>query len=226
AVLICFPEEGKSFEDVLKLYPSHSAKILHHLLVMVAWRLRVSNALIKENSPVMQELKKQVYLDKMTGIYNKTYMEEKLNALFSARPASLSYLSIKPDNFKEINDTYGHEAGDEAIRIFARGVRAIVGDDESVSRYMGNEMTILLPGYDRQKAFSYAEDLKKKVLAMSFSEVTKGEPFSFTVSIGISVYPDHAAKIPDMISLARELPLISRAHGGGMILFPDHGLAQ
>jgi GGDEF domain-containing protein len=44
---------------------------------MVAGRIRISNALIKENSPVMQELKKQVYVDKMTGIYNKTYMEEK-----------------------------------------------------------------------------------------------------------------------------------------------------
>ena len=224
SVVICFPRTDESFESVLRQHPAVSAKILHHLLVMVAGRIRVSNALIKENSPVMQELKKQVYVDKMTGIYNKTYMEEKLQGMLASKPSSLGYLSIKPDNFKEINDTYGHEAGDEAIRMFARGVRTITGDEEAVSRYMGNEMTILLPGQDRSAVLAYAEALREKVLQMSFSEVTQGNPFAFTVSIGLAVYPDHADNAADLISKARELPLISRAHGGGMILFPDHGL--
>jgi diguanylate cyclase len=223
ANLLCFPEDGKNFEDVLKVHPAASAKILHHLLVMVAGRLRLANSLIKENSPIMQELKKQVYIDKMTGIYNKTYMEEKLSSLLSAKPEALSYLSIKPDNFKDINDTYGHEAGDEAIKMFARGIKKLVDNEEIVSRYMGNEVTILLNGYDKNKALEYAKEIKEKIMKFDFSPVTQGNPFKFTISIGIAVYPEHSNDMNELIAKARELPIISRKKGGDLILFPEGG---
>ena len=221
--LISFPKSGMSFEEILKIHPKSSAKILHHLLVMVAGKIRQANNFIKENSPIIQELKKQVYIDKMTGIYNKTFMEEKLKGLLHNRKTPLSFISIKPDNFKEINDTFGHEAGDEAIVIFANEIKKLVNNDEILSRYMGNEMIVILPDYDKDKAYQYAIELKDGINRIDLSKATGGVNFNFTISMGISVFPDHADNIDDLISKARELPLISRAKGGNLILFSEKG---
>jgi diguanylate cyclase len=219
--LLYFPKKGIHFEDVLKKHPTVSAKILHHLLVLIAERLRKANSLIKDNSPLIQELRKQVYIDKPTGLYNKTFLEEKLGGLLQDREKPLSILSVKPDNFKYINDLFGHKAGDEAIKILGLKMKEIVKDEEMLCRFLGNEMFVILPDSGREKAFQFAEMTKRILNGLSFNEITKERPFVLSVSIGISVFPEHAENKETLIDKAHELPLIGRARGGNKILFPE-----
>jgi len=225
-LLLRFPRNGMKFEDILKGYPSISAKILQNFLVIIAGRIRNTNNLIKENSPVIQELKNQVYRDKLTGLYNKTFLEEHIRDLLHNEGASVALLMIKPDNYKFINDTYGHEAGDHTLQIMARELQAELEGNGLAVRFMGNELCAVLPDRNREESLSFARKIQNRMNRLDLSPVIGEREFSLSVSIGIAVYPDPA--FPEeppsgerLIERAHELPLIGRARGGNMILFPE-----
>ena len=219
--IIVFPGNGIIFQDMLEKYPEISARILHKLLVQIAGRIRKANSLVCENSPVVQELSRQVYRDKLTGRYNKTYLEEKLSTLLESSGGCASLLMVKPDNFKLINDAYGHDAGDHALRIITRKLHDYLPDNYLVVRYMGNELSVYIPGADRGKALSEAEKIRDYLNALDLSKVCSGAEFTLSVSQGIAVYPEHTEIAEKLILLAHELPLIGRGRGGNKILFPE-----
>lgn len=219
--LLMFPRKGIFFKDILEKHPAVSARILHKILVNIAGRIRKANSLIKENSPLIQELKKQVYSDKLTGLHNRTFLEEKLGEYLANRGAHVSLLMVKPDNFKFINDTYGHEAGDQALRIMAIELERIISGEDVAIRFTGNELSVILPGSEREEAYKMAAKIQSSMNRLDLGQVTQGNPFMLTVSIGISVFPEHAANTAELIQRAHELPLIGRSHGGNKILFPE-----
>jgi diguanylate cyclase (GGDEF)-like protein len=219
--LLVFPAPGIGFEEILSRHPALAARILHRFMVVIAGRIRQANALVRENSPLVQELKKQVYLDKLTGLFNKTWMEEKLRGILARQKGPLAVMMFKPDNYKLINDTWGHEAGDEAIRLFGLEVRRLVGDAELTARFMGNEMGAIFSGLDRGAAFEKARILQAELKKTNLSAITAGGGFTMTISIGIAVYPEHGTTDAELIARAHELPLIGRARGGDKILFPE-----
>lgn len=235
--LLVFPKEGGKFEKILEKHPFLSAKILHKFLVHVSGRIRKSNMLIKENSPIIQELSKQVYGDKLTGLFNKTYLEEKLKEILLQpdKKGDTALIMMKPDNFKEINDTYGHAAGDQVLKI----IGSLVGqyllkickkEEVILFRYIGNELAILLSQGSKDHAYLLAEqlmefahsiDLEKALIEEGENNPFKGCKFVFSVSFGIAIYPYHAASSDELIEKAHELPLIGRSRGGNKILFPE-----
>jgi diguanylate cyclase (GGDEF)-like protein len=221
--LLRFPRRGTAFKDILSEHPAISARILHKMLVKIAGRIRKANSLIKENSPLIQELKKQVYRDKLTGLFNKTYLEEELSRYLAKRNARAALLMFKPDNFKLINDTYGHEAGDRALQIMARELDHLLTGGETAIRFLGNELAVLLPGDGQPEALKRAREIQEAMQNLDLCELTGGELFRLTVSIGIAVCPKHARTADKLIDRAHALPLIGRERGGGQILFPEDG---
>ncbi len=103
--LLEFPKSGTEFTAILDEHPALSARILHKILSEIAGRIRRANTLIKENSPLVQELRRQVYRDKLTGLFNQTYLLEKISELAGKKSSGFSLLITKPDNFKALNDT-------------------------------------------------------------------------------------------------------------------------
>ncbi len=219
--LVVFPKRGMAFSDVLASHAGSAARTLFEVLVSVAGRIRAANALIKENSPVVQELKRQVYGDKMTGLYNKTFLEERLAELLKDNPPRLSLLMFKPDNFKEINDTYGHEAGDATLKIVAAELQRSVDESSPAFRYMGNELAVVLPDRGRDDARAEAARLMERLVAVNLKPATGGADARLTFSFGAAVYPDHASDALSLIARAHALPLVGRGRGGGVILFPE-----
>jgi len=220
SVLLRFPKKGTHLSEVLKNYPAISAQLLHKFLVLIAGRIRNANALIKENSPWIQELRKQVYSDKLTGLYNRTFLEEKLSDYLKDGESAVSILMFKPDNFKAINDTYGHQAGDTVLQIMSRALKDMLGEHDFGVRYMGNELSVLLSRSGAEEALQFAEKIREVMRNLDIREVTGGDDFRITVSIGISVFPDHGTDAATLIDKAHSLPLIGRAQGGDTILFP------
>lgn len=219
--LLVFPRDNTGFTDFLDRNPSVSAKILHNIMVNVAERIRKVNILVKENSPLVQELKKQVYRDKLTGLYNQTYLVEKIRKLISSENNCFILLMSKPDNFKNLNDSYGHDAGDMAIQIMARGLRDFIGDDSRIVRYKGNAMAVLLSGSSRMEAVVLARGIREFFNNLDVSSACKGNRFKITVSIGITIYPEHGTDVKNILSNTHELPLAGRSRGGNLILFPE-----
>lgn len=219
--MIVFPGEGVKFEDLLIKYPDISARILHKFLVQISGRIRAANTLVSENSPVVQELSRQVYRDKLTGRYNKTYLEEKIKELLNASSGTAAVLMVKPDNFKAINDAYGHEAGDRVLRIMTMQLHDYLPDNYLLVRYMGNELAVYIPDADRKAAFMEAEKIRDFLASVDLRKACEGNPFTLSVSQGISLFPEHTSDPEKLILLAHELPLIGRARGGNKILFPE-----
>ena len=147
--LLGFPPDNSSLSDISEKWPMVSARLFHGFLIHISSRIRKANAFVKSNSVLVRELKRQAYVDKLTGLFNKLYFEETLgNTLKSGSHGGL--LMYKPDNFKQINDEYGHEAGDNILQFVAKALRQVVPDENLLFRYTGNENAVILPGATRE----------------------------------------------------------------------------
>lgn len=219
--LLRIPAEGAGFTDALNEHPDVAAGMLYEFLRVFSSRLRKANVLVRDNSALVQELKRQVYGDKLTGLYNKTYLEETLPGLLKKRSQPVGLLLMKPDNFKMINDTFGHEAGDDTLVLMAGALNRFMADRGTVLRYMGNELGVMLPGFDRSAVHEEARAIMQMFNTLDISAATKSKEVFLSMSIGAAVFPDHADVADDLILKAHELPLAGRALGGNVILFPE-----
>ena len=217
SIILSFPKDGIPMEDVFKDNPVTYAQLLKSFLVMVSRRTRKANSLIKENSPIMQELQKQVYGDKLTGLFNKAYLEENIADFMKS---SFSLIMMKPDNFKTINDTYGHEKGDACLTFIGNHLSHFLDTDSVLMRYQGNEFAVLTPDLGRDGAASLAEKIKVELENLDISPVLKSH-FKLSMSLGILLYPDTKIEKTEFIKQCAEMPLIGRARGGSQILFEE-----
>jgi two-component system, cell cycle response regulator len=146
-------------------------------------RIRVGSRVIQ----YQQHLEYQTQTDSLTGLYNRRAFEKKMTDEFErasryAHPLSLLILDI--DNFKIINDTYGHNGGDAALVKISEVLRATTRQSDFPSRFGGEEFVLILPDTDHQRALQAAEKIMGEIRSSVFS-VTNGH-FSLTVSIGVS----------------------------------------
>lgn len=223
--LLRIPGEGDSFAPVLEAHPEIAASVLYEFLRVFSARLRKANSMVKENSALVQELKRQVYGDKLTGLYNKTYLEETLPSLCRGG-RQLGLLLMKPDNFKMINDTFGHEAGDTTLCLMSAALSRFMAERGTVLRYMGNELGVILDGRDRDGTRAEAQAIMNMFNTLDISSATKRDDVFLSVSIGAAVYPDHSTLADELILMAHDLPLKGRERGGNIILFPEDGAAK
>ncbi len=220
AILLVFPARGTKFQDVLARYPDMSARILHELMAAIAGRIRGTNRLISEKSQWVNDLKQQLYYDKLTGLYNRTFLDEEFpRQLYDYGPVS-SLIMIKPDNFKAINDRCGHEAGDRALKLIAYGIKSHIRDEDIAVRYRGDEFTVILPGADLGAALNCADHLRLQLKNLNFDQITGGG-FVTTVSIGAAEYPAHGRDPEKLLETTFNRMFAARESGGNSIISSD-----
>ncbi len=214
--LLAFPREGYTFAEVLERHEDVCARMLYKLLAMISGRIRQTNTLISEKTGWVDDLKNQVYLDKLTGVYNRTFLEEEFPVrLQDMEQASL--LMIKPDDFKKINDTWGHEAGDEVLRRMGNLVKDAAGSEDIPVRYRGDEFTLVFPETAENEAAEKARVLLEKITRMDFSDVTGGESIALTASLGVASYPQTASTADALVREAFDRMWKVREEGGNGI---------
>lgn len=149
-----------------------------------------------------RELEQLAVTDELTALYNYRYFRAALEQLLQKhRSASLALLMLDLDYFKEINDRYGHDQGNEVLAEFGRLLKASVREDDVVVRYGGEEFAVILPYTNAAQAVQVAERLRASAAAHIF-QVSTGEVIPLTVSIGVSVFPDDAKDKNELISHA------------------------
>jgi len=122
----------------------------------------------------------QASTDSLTGLANRRSAEEELGARLAAGE-DLAIALIDLDHFKRLNDTYGHDAGDRALRLFADTVRRALRADDFVSRWGGEEFLVALPGLDR----TAAADAFDRVRLALVDACARAEAPNFTASVGV-----------------------------------------
>lgn len=125
--------------------------------------------------------------DRLTGLNNRGYWEECLSNEFrrfqrTGQKASLVMFDI--DHFKRVNDTYGHPAGDQVIRVVAEQLRKNLRDSDIAGRYGGEEFGVVLINTDAASARYFAERLRKSVQALTVTH--DGVEIKFTISLGVA----------------------------------------
>jgi diguanylate cyclase (GGDEF)-like protein len=140
-------------------------------------------------------LEKLVFVDPLTGVYNRAFYDRQV-ALEIERAnrtnMKLGLLVMDIDDFKPINDQYGHRAGDQVLSQIGREVRARMRKIDLLFRYGGEEFVLLLPGADLEEAQRTAERLRLVVAEQRFLPEGVAAPLRVTVSIGGAVYPDQS----------------------------------
>jgi diguanylate cyclase (GGDEF)-like protein len=214
SVLLVFPKKGVEFRGICEKHPELFVRILYKLLIMIAGRIRSTNTLISQRTPWIEELRKQLLVDKLTGLYNRTYLEEDLAASMSQMGETTSVVVVKPDNFKRINDTFGHDTGDHVLRLLADTVKSSIRDEDIGIRYRGDEFCLVLPGSSTKEAEQLGEEVRKAVEGMDVTSMTEGQEIRMTASVGVSSYPEHGADARQVVARAFEVMLQIRESGG------------
>jgi two-component system cell cycle response regulator len=137
-------------------------------------------------------------VDPLTSMHNRGYLQRHLGPLVAqnverGRPVSLVILDV--DHFKQVNDTYGHDVGDEVLREVARRIAASIRGLDLCCRFGGEEFVAAFSGVDPKVAHSIGERLRSKMASEPFPISTERGPLSVTISIGVATSgPDDTAE--------------------------------
>jgi two-component system, cell cycle response regulator len=138
--------------------------------------------------------------DALTGLYNRRYMETHVGTLVDqaiARGKPLSVLILDIDYFKSINDTHGHDAGDDVLQDFAIRIRKSIRGIDLACRYGGEEFVVVMPETDMAVATMVAERLRRRIASEPFPIQKGARMIEVTISIGIAALgpADNAAAV-------------------------------
>lgn len=181
------------------------------LLTLVANQI----ALAAQNAKLYTKTRELSVRDELTGLYNRRHfqgvlqMEWKRATRFK-RPLSLLMVDI--DHFKEFNDTLGHRHGDKVLKLISELISKNLREVDTVARFGGEEFVVLLPDTDREGAVVVGEKLRRIVQTEHFEEDHR-HILPLTISVGISVFPDDAKEMDDLIDHA-DIALYEAKDGG------------
>lgn len=152
-------------------------------------------SLAMDNFRLRAKLLQQSIRDPLTGLFNRRYMEETLErelARAERNGAPLGAIMLDIDKFKDFNDSFGHEAGDEMLKAIGAFLPAHVRKEDVVCRYGGEEFTIILPGASLEASVERARKLCEDVrpLRVEHNRVALG-PIS--LSLGVAAFPVHGS---------------------------------
>ncbi|KAB2832034.1 MAG: diguanylate cyclase, partial [Candidatus Brocadia sp.] len=143
--------------------------------------------------------------DSLTGAYNRRFFDEMLKnqiALAKRRNESLGLVIADLDHFKNINDTYGHIAGDQALQQIASILKNSIRSSDVLARYGGEEFVIIMPSIDITNTLKKAEGIREQVESFQFKVDSLGRSPQITISIGVASFPDHGVECDTLIASA------------------------
>ena len=207
--------------DVIRLPASDDAYAAR--LIRLAVRANVAERRNEALQETLDQLKQLSIKDSLTGVYNVRYFwarfrYELLRAIRYEQ--SLSCLMLDLDRFKSVNDRYGHQVGDDLLRLLAETVSNGIRKVDIIARYGGEEFAIILPNTSAQGALQCAENIREKVSAVGL--IIGDKEVRTTVSIGVSVLTKNIKDESELLQQADSaLNAAKRAGRNKVLLWGD-----
>lgn len=178
--------------ELRELYAPVRRELEHVLPLLLLLVLLGTLVLSSQVTPLATRLRRLATLDGLTGVLNRaTYMRMSEHELDVAkrRNQPVAVVMLDADHFKRVNDTYGHDVGDEVLKLLSATCRAALRAVDVVGRLGGEEFALTLPDTSLEGARLVADRLRQRIAALELK--TKKGTLQFTVSIGIAGFPTH-----------------------------------
>ncbi len=185
----------------------------------LATRFADAAALALDNAQIRERLEHQAQTDSLTGLYNHRYFHERLRAELtraSRSRDSVGVLMLDIDDFKRVNDVYGHGTGDQVLRDLADLLCGAVRGSDVVCRLGGEEFGVIMASGDADDAINLARRLTDALATVEFGPAGK-----ITISIGVSQGPEHAMNPRELVACAEAAMMTSKARGKNQIVLYD-----
>lgn len=193
--------------------------IIIYISTISLFQRAVSQHKLKEHNEMLRKL---ATIDPLTGLYNRRAMTEYIKAMVKNSFATGKgyFIGLADiDDFKKVNDTYGHDTGDKVLVCVAKAIREMVPEDGCACRWGGEEMLFAIPEYAMEDGCKCAEAFRKTIENLSF-ETENGKAFSVTVTIG--VYAARSGEdFENAVRLADNRLYIGKKLGKNMVIFKD-----
>jgi len=159
-----------------------------------------------ENAILFKKTQQLIITDELTQLFNykyvNQYLEEAINKYKKGiERGKLSLIFLDLDGFKEVDDRYGHLAGGEALRCIGNVIKEAAGSNSIVARYGGDEFVVIIPNSEVSLAIETAENIRRSIESYDFFS-NLGFSVKITASIGISIFPDIASSVVELIQKA------------------------
>jgi len=149
-----------------------------------------------------EELKRISITDALTGLLNRRYFQERMSEEIERsrrHHLPLSLIMIDVDDFKSVNDSLGHPAGDEVLKMAARCIRNCIRTIDVAARYGGEEFTVILPQTTKVDAQTIAERICSEVFRIDLPFSRADQKLVISVSLGLATYPEDAESLEDLV---------------------------
>ena len=205
--------------------PAPTGKVEHICMIVYdVTDVAINRLQLREANAELEHLSRT---DRLTQLFNRGYWEEQLDKEFSRfkRTGAVSSLVMFDiDHFKKINDTFGHQAGDEVIREVSRWVRKVARTTDIVGRYGGEEFAVILLNTDAAQARYFSERLRRRIEEglVHFEK----EEIKFTVSLGVAEADSHMENYENWLQLADKALYQSKGNGRNCLTVADCPLTR
>lgn len=164
--------------------------------------------------------------DSLTGLYNRRYLEvhlEKLLLKNQESKKSLAVLLIDIDHFKKVNDNYGHNVGDEVLKIFSKRLLDSLRSFDLVARLGGEEFAVILPDVTEQRAWMVAERLRTAIADVPFAVSGPVSEITVTTSIGAAIIDPTPQTMKQVMERADKVLYQAKQGGRNQTIFEGKG---
>lgn len=166
--------------------------ILSIMIGILAISTLMLHMMVKSGAKALEDFKEQASMDKLTELYNRSYLDPFLESEIDAADKAkqpISVIMVDMDHFKDINDTYGHVVGDHVLAIFAQVVLKCIRKTDIIARYGGDEFIVVLPCTDTETARAVADRIRNDVSETYIPPIDGVVISSIHCSVGVSTYP-------------------------------------
>ncbi|GIX40554.1 MAG: hypothetical protein KatS3mg129_0287 [Leptospiraceae bacterium] len=194
-IINLYSEQFLTFEQITEILKNH---------LQIYFNIA---GIISHNISILESYKTMAITDPLTNLYNRRYIIETLNTLLyisERNKGELAILMIDIDNFKNFNDEYGHQIGDEVLKIVAKVLKQSIRKSDIVGRFGGEEFIIILPNTNQKYAFKVAEKVRKNIENIHYKNFGLENIPKITISIGISIFPLHGYSYDHLLRKADE----------------------
>ncbi|MEA1968925.1 MAG: diguanylate cyclase [Thermodesulfobacteriota bacterium] len=200
-----------------KIYmlPNHSIMNYHEELVNII--LKSTGVAISRQMNIAQ-LTDAATLDPLTGCYNRRELESQMKrhiARTTRHNSPLSIFMLDIDHFKKVNDTYGHQAGDDVLKDITRSIQQNIRAEDILARYGGEEFIVILPETDKHAAMELADRLRDNISKKMIKTAT--DTIKITASFGVAAFTPHT-NMEQLIKEADEMLYKAKLNGRNIVM--------